>query len=358
MSATSEVEIRSNIAYELAKGDKELQQEFLAGHIKNIAILKGDFEDKAKNRRVFFALVAKKNPASVLDVVSIVVFSSSSVELEPVVGWKSYFRFLYDEYGKGNSNPKEAVILNAILSKIPAAKLQVLVTNAMRGDSSRLKRELTDTLHSYTGSSDIGLDLHLEILGEVDYLYTMRKIEAEEKIRLHEKRKEEKEEEAEEAKVQNDIKESEGAWRQRYSDFSFVDGTPLISSVGSPVGKFATGDKLYVKLDPLDPAQLEILKAMDAYDEEKQKVSKVVVTILENQKQAGDYYNIIGKFFKDRGVRIKVEGGYNLLASPVPPKSIVIEERQKSAQFRLRMIMIFSGVALLGILALGAFLVF
>lgn len=245
----SEEKRKFDIALKAANGNKELAEKYMRGEIKNIAAVKGSFNENSVNLYGLFIFFVDLDKKAIDRTLAVISFDQSVSSFSPFIKWSDLQRTIVDLdwSGKGMKSQSEG-LKNDIQSLVLYDYIDELTDNIKNNNEKEVKLILNRIIRKALSVKAIDVDIGIEMLNK--YLIDLERPE--------EKKEEEKG--AEEEKEVSDASSGE----------VLLDGTIVIAPIkGINISKLTQGMNILVKLPDKTSKDKYYLNFFNAYDDEK-----------------------------------------------------------------------------------------
>jgi len=345
---------RRQIALSLTKFDQEQADIIFLSKENNIGILKIRISDEVNKREIASVVILNKRLLKMMKMVTIV--STSAVNPEGLafsteLPWTEFIGQVYSYYEKKRSDDKQVVFFNNdFASGFNINNITQLVGYAKDNSQSAISSEITNIIQHTLNLSEIHVAADGEAMHEIDYEIYIEDLEKNRKQEVHTKIQSE---DAADALLKELAEKNEKKGRAVVN----LQGTiPISPAGGYPLTVFRPGDRVYVKLFAQGEKELEILRRLNAYNEQTGKVERIDGIISDISISPDNKYSILVEITKHGFLRCDLEGTCNL-AAPEMPSQLAEEEESREKGKRIKLIALF---VLLGFTLVAAviFLVF
>ncbi len=239
-----------DIALKAAKGNKELAEKFIRGEIKNIAAVKGSFNEQSVNLYGLFIFFLDLDQKTIDSTLAVLSFDKSVSSLSPFVKWSDLQRSIVDLdwSGKGMKSQSEG-LKNDIESLVLYDYIDELTDNIKNNNEKEVKLILNIIIKKALSVKAIDVDIGIEMLNR--YLIDLE-------------RPEEKKEEG------NGAEEETDDVSDTSSGEVLLDGTLVIAPIkGINITRLSPGMNILVKLPDKTSKDKYYLNFFNAIEDEK-----------------------------------------------------------------------------------------
>ena len=239
-----------DIALKAAKGNKELAEKFIRGEIKNIAAVKGSFNEQSVNLYGLFIFFLDLDQKTIDSTLAVLSFDKSVSSLSPFVKWSDLQRTIVDLdwSGKGMKSQSEG-LKNDIESLVLYDYIDELTDNIKNNNEKEVKLILNIIIKKALSVKAIDVDIGIEMLNR--YLIDLE-------------RPEEKKEEG------NGAEEETDDVSDTSSGEVLLDGTLVIAPIkGINITRLSPGMNILVKLPDKTSKDKYYLNFFNAIEDEK-----------------------------------------------------------------------------------------
>ena len=245
----SEEKKKLDIALKAAKGNRDLAEKYIRGEIKDIAAVKGSFNEQSVNLYGLFIFFVDLDQKSVDRTLAVISFDKSISGYSPFIKWSDLQRTIVDLdwSGKGMKSQSEG-LKNDIQSLVQYDYIDELTDNIKNNNEKEVKLILNRIIKKALSVKAIDVDIGIEMLNR--YLIDLE-------------RPEEKKEEEKGADEEEEVSDTS-------SGEVLLDGTLVIAPIkGINITKLTPGMRILVKLPDKTSKDKYYLNFFNAIDEEK-----------------------------------------------------------------------------------------